>query len=498
MAKFRAYSTEQGELIPTYLSEWVPDDHEARLVSDIVDQLDLSAITQKYANRGEEAYHPSMLLKLWFYGYTTGVFTSRKLQKSIDENIPFRWLCGGHQPDFRTLSDFRKNNLEVLPGLFKQVVQIAMELGYVSLGHVSIDGSKIKANASKHKSMTRERMKEVLAQLEGEIGQALEQAVLEEANDERALHNQPVLSHVALKERYARIEKIKAALQELEEQRPATQAESPEGDQLNFTDPDSRIMNTRTQGVIQGYNPQIAVDAASGLIVGLRMSNQTTDQQQFKEVLDSIQTMTESLPEKLSADAGYFSASNIAAAQEAGVDAYIAAVRENKKQNNTYDKTNFTYMPDENHYICPAGKKVTLKRTVHEKEEDKPTTWVYECSACQECPFLKECVKSKTGKRSITRSENDPVREAMRTKVQSDEGKEVYRMRKAIVEPVWGQMKEMQGFRQFHLRGDEKVSGEFLLLALSHNIRKLHSAKYPKPATIYKRERSAQKQRKTA
>lgn len=498
MAKFRAYTTEQGELIPTYLSEWVPDDHEARLVSDIVDQLDLSAITEKYAKRGEEAYHPSMLLKLWFYGYTTGVFTSRKLQKAINENIPFRWLCGGHQPDFRTLSDFRKNNLKVLPGLFKQVVQIAMELGYVSLGHVSIDGSKIKANASKHKSMTRERMKEVLAQLEGEIGQALEQSVLDEAHDEQVCHNQPMLSQVALEERYTRIKQIKAALQELEEQRPVAQAETPESDQLNFTDTDSRIMNTRTQGVIQGYNPQIAVDSDHGFIVGLQMSNQTTDQQQFKEVLQSIKTMTESVPEKLSADAGYFSASNIAAAQEAEVDAYIAAVRENKKQNNTYDKTNFTYMPDEDHYICPAGKEVSLKRTVHAKEADKPTTWVYECSVCQECPFLKECVKSKTGKRSITRSESDPLREAMRTKVQSDEGKNVYRMRKAIVEPVWGQMKEMQGFRQFHLRGDEKVSGEFVLLALSHNIRKLHSAKYPKPATIYKRERSAQKQRKTS
>jgi transposase len=498
MAKFRAYTTEQGELIPTYLSEWVPDDHEARLVSDIVDQLDLSAITEKYAKRGEEAYHPSMLLKLWFYGYTTGVFTSRKLQKAINENIPFRWLCGGHRPDFRTLSDFRKHHLEALPGLFKQVVQIAMELGYVSLGHVSIDGSKIKAHASKHKSMTRERMKEILAQLEGEIGQALEQSALEEVHDEQVRHNQPVLSQVALEERYTRIKQIKAALQELEEQRPVAQAETPESDQLNFTDTDSRILNTRTQGVIQGYNPQIAVDSDHGFIVGLQMSNQTTDQQQFKEVLHSIKTMTESVPEKLSADAGYFSASNIVAAQEAEVDAYIAAVRENKKQNNTYDKTNFTYMPEKDHYICPAGKEVTLKRTVHAKEAVKPTTWVYECSVCQECPFLKECVKSKTGKRSITRSEHDPLREAMRTKVQSDEGKAVYRMRKAIVEPVWGQMKEMQGFRQFHLRGEEKVSGEFVLLALSHNIRKLHSAKYPKPATIYKRERSAQKQRKTA
>ncbi|UKS27094.1 IS1182 family transposase [Paenibacillus sp. HWE-109] len=491
MAKFKAYTTEQGELLPIYLSEWVTDDHEVRLVSDIVEQLDLSAITNKYSKRGEEAYHPAMLLKLWFYGYATGVFTSRKLQIATKESIPFRWLCGGYLPDFRTLSDFRKNHLDTLPGLFKQVIQIAMELGYISLGHVSIDGSKIKASASKHKSMSRERMQKRLVQLEDEVRQALEYSATEEMLEEP----HPTSPSLSLEERYARIAQIKSALENLEEQRPAEQAESPQSDQFNFTDADSRIMSTRNQGVIQGYNPQIAVDSDHGFIVGLQMSNQTTDQQQFENVLHSMKTITGDRPQKLSADAGYFSATNIAAAQEAEVDAYIAADRENKKKNNAYDKTNFTYVPESDYYLCPAGQELTLKRTVHANDAEKPTTWVYECSACSECPFRDECVKSKTGKRSITRSEHDPLREEMRTKVQSDEGKAVYRMRKAIVEPIWGQLKEVQGFRQFHLRGEDKVSGEFILLSLSHNIRKLHAAKYPKPATLYKRERSARKQR---
>lgn len=498
MAKFKPYSTEQGELIPMYLSEWVPEDHLARLVSDIVDQLDLSAIICRYSNRGEEAYHPAMLLKLWFYGYATGVFTSRKIRTAIDENIPFRWLCGGHKPDFRTISDFRKDHLELLPGLFKQVVQIAMDLGYVSLGHVSIDGSKLKANASKHKAMSRERMKQEIERLEKEIREALEQAQQADEQEEDQLSLFPESVNAEVQDRQARLEKIKEALKQLEERNPETESKTPEKDQINFTDPESRIMDTKNQGVIQGYNPQIAVDADHRIIVGLQMSNSTSDQQQFSGVLSSIQDNTGRMPEKASADAGYFSAANIQAAQSAEVDAYIAAVREGKQAMNPYDKTNFRYDPGTDTYICPAGKTLELKQTQHADNPNKPTKWVYECQACHECPFQKDCVKGKSGKRTITRSESDPIREAMRTKVQSDEGKAIYRQRKAIVEPAWGEMKEVQGFRQFHLRGEAKVKGEFVLLSLSYNLRKLHSAKYPKKSTLYKRERSAQKRKNAA
>jgi len=498
MAKFKAYSTEQGELVPTYLSDWVPTSHLARLVSDIVDQLDLSALTKRYSNRGEEAYHPAMLLKLWFYGYATGVFTSRKIRAALDENIPFRWLCGGPQPDFRTISDFRKNHLEQFPSLFQQVLEIAIKLGYVSLGHVSIDGSKVKANASKHKAMSRARMKQELQRLESEIREALQQAALEEEQRgaDPVLHPQSVNAEV--QDRQMRLEKIREALNALETRKPEATSETPEKDQINFTDAESRIMDTKTQGVIQGYNPQIAVDADHHFIVGLQMSSSTSDQQQFDGVLASVKANTERLPEKVSADAGYFSAANITAAQTAGIDAYIAADKEGKRAQNPYDKTNFQYDPETDTYICPAGKRMELKSTQHANNPEKETKWVYECQACSACPFQKECAKAKSGKRTITRAESDPVREAMRTKVQSDEGKAVYRKRKTIVEPAWGEMKEVQGFRQFHLRGEKKVSGEFVLLALSYNIRKLHSAKNPKPATLYKREKSAQKQKNAA
>ncbi len=346
-----------------------------------------------------------MLLKLWFYGYAIGVFTSRKIQTATYENIPFRWLCGGLHPDFRTLSDFRKNHLHVLPGLFKQIIEIAMTLGYVTLGHVSIDGTKIKANASKHKAMSRQRMKQEIERLEADIHQAMNEAEQADTKDEMSLSQAPPMTEVTVSDRQIRLAKIKAALKELEERKPEAESKTAEKDQINFTDSASRIMDTKTPGVIQGYNPQIAVDEDHHFIVGIRMSNSSNDQKQFDGVLQYIEEMTGQSPETTSVDAGYFSAENIQAAKAHHTDAYIAANRE---------------------------------------------------------------------------------------------GKAIYLKRKAIVEPAFGEMKEVQGFRQFHLRGEEKVSGEFLLLAQSYNLRKLHSAKYHKKATIEKRERSAKKRKKAA
>lgn len=374
-----------------------------------------------------------MLLKLWFYGYATGVFTSRKIRTAMDENIPFRWLCGGNKPDFRTISDFRKDNLNQFPGLFKQIVQIAMNLGYISLGHVSIDGSKVKANASKHKAMSRDRMKQEIARLENEIQEALQQAQQADEQDETQLSLFPESVNNEVQDRQIRLAKIKASLKELEERNPEEQSKNPEKDQINFTDAESRIMDTKTQGVVQGYNPQIAVEAENHFIVGCTMSNNSSDQKQFQPVLNSIQHNTGKIPEKASADNGYFSADNIRSAEEINVDAYISASREGKTKGNAYDKSNFTYVPENDTYTCPAGQSLKLKQTVHATNPDKETAWLYETDACLVCPFQNDCVRSKTGKRTVQRTESDPVRKAMRTKVQSDEGKAIYRQRKAII-----------------------------------------------------------------
>lgn len=180
------------------------------------------------------------------------------------------------------------------------------------------------------------------------------------------------------------------------------------------------------------------------------------------------------------------------------VDAYIAAVKEGEKAKKPYDKTHFSYNSETDTYTCPAGEILKVIKTENANNPDKPTKWKYECSACLECPFQSDCVKAKSGKRTVHRTDEDPIREEMRTKVQGPEGSSTYRKRKSIVEPVWGEIKEIQGFRQFHLRTENKVAGEFLLLAVSFNIKKLHSVKFPKKDTVYKREKSAQKRLKAA
>ncbi len=252
-------------------------------------------------------------------------------------------------------------------------------------------------------------------------------------------------------------------------------------------------MQTKNQGVIQGYNPQIAVDETHHFIVGVNMSHDHADVQQFTPVLKSIKEHTGKVPKIVSADAGYFSTANIKSANEQKIDAYIAAVKEGKKAKNPYDKTHFSYHSETDTYTCPTGKILKVIKTENANNPDKPTKWKYECSACLECPFQPDCVKAKSGKRTVHRTDEDPIREEMRTKVQGPEGSVLYRKRKSIVEPVWGEIKEVQGFRQFHLRTEKKVSGELLLLATSFNIKKLHSVKYPKKDTVYKREKSAQK-----
>jgi|GEM_PF-1792081 len=335
-------------------------------------------------------------------------------------DICFRWLCGGgDKPNFRTLSDFRKNNMDLLPGVFRCIVEVAINLGYATLGHVSVDGSKFKANASKHKAMSRERMKQELERIESEFGEALQAAQVADGQEgDVAQDPEDELVYVA-----NRREKIRAALAELEARKPDDGSPASGKNQINCTDSDSRIMDTKNQGVIQGFNPQIAVDSDNGFIVGVVMSNSPNDQKQLDAVLDSVQANTDRNPDKMTADAGYFSAANIGSCQTRAIDAYIAATREGKQTGNSFDKRDFTYQSENDVYVCPNAKVLTLKQTQNVQNPEKPTKWVYECQVCPECPFQKECAKAKSGLRTITRSENDPVREEMRTKVQSERGR---------------------------------------------------------------------------
>src|SRR6266851_4467619 len=336
MAKtYRPYVPEQDLLLPPSLRDWLPEDHLAYFVSDLIDQLDLSAITAVYEDeeRGYPPYHPVMLTKVLVYGYCVGVFSSRRIQRRLLEDIPFRVLAAGNAPDFRTIADFRKTHLAALQGFFEQVLQMARELGAPRVGRVALDGSKVKANASKHKAMSYDRMREKQRQLRAEVKQLLAQAEAADAAEdtEYGADRRGDELPAELQRRESRLTRIQEAKRVLEAR--AKDAAAAAGDpsdtakpdpkaQYNFTDPESRIMKG-PDGFVQAYNTQIAVDEQQ-LIVGQAVTQETNDKRQLMPMITIIEEQSGVTPTHLLADAGYCSDENLAAIAAPPIDAYIS------------------------------------------------------------------------------------------------------------------------------------------------------------------------------
>jgi transposase len=425
MAKtYRPYVPEQDLLLPPSLRDWLPDDHLAYFVSDLIDQLDLSAITAAYEaeDRGFPPYHPVMLTKVLVYAYCVGVFSSRRIQRRLTEDVAFRLLAAGNQPDFRTIADFRKTHLVALNGLFAQVLRLAREAGAPRVGRVAIDGSKIKANASKHKAMSYDRMQDKQRQLGEEVRQLLAQAEAADAADdaEYGADRRGDELPAELLRRESRLQRIREAKRALEARAKdeATAADEPTDSakpkpkaQYNFTDPESRIMKG-PDGFVQAYNTQIAVDELQ-LIVGQSVTQDTNDKRQLLPMITTIAQQVGETPSQVLADAGYCSEANITAIAKTTIDAYIST----RKQKH-----------GERPGPCPRGRLPQTATVV------------------------------------------DRMTRKLHTKV----GAAIYAARKGIVEPVFGQIKQARGFRQFLLRGVDKVRAEWSLVCTTHNILKLY------------------------
>ena len=425
MAKtYRPYVPEQDLLLPPSLRDWLPEDHLAFFVSDLVDHLDLSAITAVYEDeeRGYPPYHPVMLTKVLVYAYCVGVFSSRKIQHRLVEDIAFRVLAAGNAPDFRTIADFRKTHLSALKGFFEQVLGVARDLGTLRVGRVAIDGSKVKANASKHKAMSYDRMPEKQQQLRAEVEALLAQAEAADAADdaEYGADRRGDELPAELQRRETRLQRIREATRALKAR--ATQEAAAKGEpsetakpdpkaQYNFTDPESRIMKG-PDGFVQAYNVQVAVDERQ-LIVGQAVTQETNDKKQLLPMITTIARQSGLTPPQVLADAGYCSDANLTAIAATPIDAYIS--------------------------------------TRKQKHGERP-------GPCPRGPLPKTAT----------------LIDRMSRKLHRKVGAAVYARRKAIVEPVIGQIKHARGFRQFLLRGFEKVQGEWSLVCTTHNILKLY------------------------
>ena len=442
---FRPWRIDEAQLLPPSVQDYVAKDHLSRLIVALVrEELDLSTIVGSYKSvLGQPPFDPKMMTALLLHGYASGIYSSRRIARAGVERADFMMIVAGDPPDFRTISDFRKRHLKALASLFVQVLRLAEKAGLIKLGHVSLDGTKIKANASKHKAMSYERMKKREAELAAEVDRWLKAAEAADAQEDRLYgekRGDEMPDWVADKQkRLLKIREAKAALEaeaktaaeeemrrqkEAEEKRkaqgrkkkgktPAPPKQEPEGKtQRNFTDPESRILKTK-DGYIQGYNAQAAVDGAHQIIVAQTLTNASSDQAQLAPLLDGIRANLGSNPDELSADAGYCSGANLRTIKRRRIEGYIATGRQ------------------------------------------------------------KHGTKSATATKA---SRPGSLIAKMTTKLKRAGYRSRYRLRKQIVEPVFGQIKQARGFRQFLLRGIKNVQAEWAMICTAHNLTKLARA----------------------
>ena len=451
MKTFRPYQPDQLLLLPPSIQEWLPEGHLARFVSEVVDELDLSKIEARYdEERGYPPYHPRMMVKVLVYGYCTGTYASRRLAAKLIEDVAYRYLAAGNQPDFRTISDFRKEHGTALAGLFEQVLKLCRKAGLVKLGRVAVDGTKVKANASKHKAMSYGRMVEKERELKREIAEILERAEAMDREDdarygpERSGDELPA----ELQRREDRLKKIreaKAALEAEAKEQAAREAEAakrrlaeradeeerrgrriggkppqvrdpeqaqPEPKaQRNFTDPESRIQKT-PDGFILGYTAVLAVDEQAQVIVAQHVTPSAPEAQELLPAVDRIGRVLRRKPKQVVADAGYWSEANVQGLAQRGIDGYVARARVKHSEP----------------AVPPPRGRIPTRLSLAERMQRK-----------------------------------------LRTKA----GRAVYARRKQIVEPVNGQIKQARGFRQFLRRGVERVGQEWALICTAHNLLKL-------------------------
>lgn len=426
---FRRYVPEQSLLLPPSPRDWLPEGHLAYFLSDTVDALDLKVFYKPYEGDGRRnsPYDPRMMVKLLLYGYATGVFSSRKIARKLHEDVAFRVLSGENFPAHRTLAEFRQRHLSAFQALFVQVLEVAREAGLLQMGTVAVDGTKVKASASKHKAMSYGRMKQDQERLKAEIAELTSRAARVDAEEDAQYGSDNAGDELPeeLQRREQRLGKIQEAIERLRsrqaaEDRAAGRKEVPastekgkqrrefgepaEKKQDNFTDPESRIMKT-SSGFEQCYNGQLAVESESRLILAAKVTQSASDHDELLPVLEEVRSNVGEFPQAVLADAGYRSEENLQRLESSGIDAYVALGRE--------------------------GKKAVLKN-------DQP-------SATQR----------------------------MKQKLETPEGRQRYARRKSTVEPVNGWIKSVLGFRQFSLRGLKKVSGEWTLVCLALNLRRM-------------------------
>lgn len=473
----------QNWLFPPNIQDLIPEDHVCHLVDGVVEGMDFTELESAYDCPGRPAYPPKIMLKLLIMSTVDGVRSSRKIARLAKENVVYMFLAGRLKPDFRTVSDFRKNHSEAVKKAFKEVVSFARSIGMVTLGHLSIDGTKIKANASGSRVVTREDV----AELERFIKEEIERG-LEEDRREDDFHGETNSGVEMPSSKKAIIRKLEEHLKKADVdkrrhvstlvEKARVEMEKSGKDAVSLTDVESRFMKTKNR-IALSYNAQITADSGHGVIVANDVTQEQADARQLKPQLEQAK---ENLGVGLSgveasADNGYYSMENLAYLAENGMDGYIPdkklamKAKNSEKKSCVYPKEMFEYDKDKNCFTCPQGKQLTHKNSYVDRNT---LVKVYETPECRQCPARELCTKSKKNGRKIKSRGDELLRIEMQQRVRSEKGKEKYKLRKRI-EPHFGDIKQNGGLREFLTRGLCSVRTEFNLACTAHNLKRIWS-----------------------
>jgi transposase len=488
MARFKPYRKKQTMLLPPSLVHWilrkdyVPASHLARVVDEVVEALDTKEIEDKYSDLGQNTYHPKIQLKLLFYGYATGNRSGRKIAQLCESDTAYIYLAQMYRPDFRTINDFRKDNLDKIKKYFVEIVRMCKGLGMVKMGEISIDGTKIKANAAKRRTKDKKGYERWLEGIEERIQEILQGAGEIEGQEDRLYgkdkRGDELPEEIRTKDKLRK--KIKEVMETL----------NTEKEKRNLTDPDARFMRDGRGRIDINYNGQpevwvlrIAV-SQDQVILAAEVINAPNDRGALKEILEQAEANIGEEMEEVIADSGYSSYDNYEYLERRGKTGYIPDQYLNKiekgeygREENRYHAENFIYDKGKEIYICPQGRELRVYERRPAKRDKGERKWrqvIYRGVGCGNCEVRELCTKQKA--RTIAREERRELLEEMRERLLSKEGKAKYKNRLFTAESPFGNIKHNLGYRSFLLRGLEKVDAEFKLMCIGHNLKKMYLA----------------------
>jgi transposase len=504
--EYKPYVIDTGYLFPPSLADFLGTEDEVHIFREVTEQLDIGCLDSDFNGMGQHPYHPRMLLRLLMWGMANRVVSTRRIEVLARRDVSFIYLAGGGKPDYRTLARFRRRNAGVIKGLFKETVLLCARLGMVNLGHIALDGTKLKANASKHKAMSYGRMKQEEERLGKEIDELMQQAEVMDAEEDEAFgagnngYNLPE----ELQRREERLEKIRSLREELErekrEEQHLNEGQTPiieDKEQRSFAERDARMMLMKRGEFDYAYNAQACMNER-GVIVAGDLTNEASDTRHLPEMVEEVRELRDELSilvpgsppllatggqvrvnetdEKtvMTADRGYFSVENIKQEGQ-GIELLIASGREGKEESTeakdgVYWLERFEYIKESDSWRCPSGRPL-----VREKKQvlnGRPLLRRYECLDCEVCSLRRHCLKLGEERRTLLVKRKQLIRAEMRARLKQPEKQAIYRKRKWVAEQVFGQIKDGMGFRGVTVRGVDFARAQWLFACAVHNVMK--------------------------